>query len=70
MAEPFWMPFALGTGVGLRWGPDRHMLWVIFKGKDMSGDVRKLSALSCAKMAEPIEMPFGLWTRVAQGSMY
>jgi len=23
-----------------------------------------------AKTAEPIEMPFGLWTRVAQGSMY
>jgi len=22
------------------------------------------TAVSCAKMAEPIEMPFGLWTRV------
>jgi len=26
--------------------------------------------LNPAKTAEPIEMPFGLWTRVAQGSMY
>jgi len=22
--------------------------------------------VSCAEMAEPIEMPFGLWTRVSQ----
>jgi len=25
------------------------------------------SAVSCAKMAEPIKMPFGLWTEVSQG---
>ena len=25
--------------------------------------------VSCAKMAEQIEMPFGLWTRGAEGSM-
>jgi len=24
------------------------------------------TAASCAKIAEPIEMPFGLWTRVGQ----
>jgi len=27
-----------------------------FRGKDMPGD----TAVSCTKMAEPIEMPFGL----------
>ena len=26
--------------------------------------------MSCTKTAEPIEMPFGLWTRMVQGSMY
>jgi len=26
--------------------------------------------MSCAKTAEPIEMPFGLRTRVAQGTVY
>jgi len=26
--------------------------------------VTRLSAVSCAKTAEPIEMPFGLWTRM------
>jgi len=25
--------------------------------------------VSSAKVADPIEMPFGLWTRVGQGSM-
>jgi len=24
----------------------------------------RLSAISCAKTAEPIEMPFGMWTQV------
>jgi len=24
------------------------------------------TAMSCAKMAEPIEMPFGLWTRMGR----
>ena len=27
------------------------------------------SAVSCTKTAEPIDMPFGVWTRLAQGSM-
>jgi len=26
----------------------------------------KVSAVSCAKTAEPIDLPFGLWTRVGQ----
>jgi len=36
----------------------------IFRGKDMLKDARQYSAMSCAEMAEQIEMPFGLWTRV------
>jgi len=36
----------------------------IFRGKDIPGHARLHSAVSCAKMAEVIEMPFRLWTRV------
>ena len=36
----------------------------IFRAKDMPRDARRHSAFSCAKMAELIEIPFGLWTRV------
>jgi len=41
--------------------------WAIFRGKDMPGHPRRHSAVSCAKMAEPIETPFELWT--PKGSM-
>jgi len=34
----------------------------IFRGKDMPGIARRHCAVSCAKIAELIEMPFGLWT--------
>ena len=37
---------------------------VIISGKGMSGHVRRHSNVSGAKMAELIDMPFGLWTRV------
>jgi len=30
----------------------------------MLGHTQKHSAVNCAKMAEPIDLPFGLWTRV------
>ena len=39
-------------GIILREGHARHL--------------RQHSAVSCAKMGEPIEMPFGLWTRVSR----
>jgi len=29
-------------------------------------DCLLVKTISCAKMAEPIEMPFGMWTRVGQ----
>ena len=32
----------------------------------MPGHSQRHSAVSCAKMAELIEMPFGLWTRMGQ----
>jgi len=37
-------------------------------GKDMPGHahVHRHSAVSCAKMSEPIDLPFGLWTRVGR----
>jgi len=31
-------------------------------------EVYGLSAVSCAKTAEPIDLPFGLWSRWAEGS--
>ena len=36
-----------------------------FRAKYVSGHARQHSLVSCAKMAEPIEMPFGMWTRVS-----
>jgi len=36
----------------------------IFREKNMPGHARRHSAMSCANMAEQIEMPFVLWTRV------
>jgi len=42
----------------------------VFREKIMPGHARRHSAVSCAKMAEPIEMPFGSRTRVGQGSTF
>jgi len=49
----FWMGVQISTGSGN------------FKGKGASRcEVYRLSAVSCAKMAKPIEILFGIWTRV------
>jgi len=40
----------------------------IFRGKNMSG-MPDDTAVSWAKMAEPIEMPFGLWTRADRSKL-
>jgi len=54
LAEPiFEILFELWTQVG----PRKHVLAV---------HARRHSAVSCAKMVEPIEMPFGLWHRVGR----
>ena len=39
---------------------------VIFSGKDVPGHARRHSAMSCAKLAEQIEMVFGFWTRLGR----
>jgi len=52
----------------IRWGPDPPSEGAIIKGKDMPGHARRQSAMSCAKMAEPIDFPFKLWTWVGRGS--
>ena len=66
-AEPIEMPCGLWARVGSR----NHILdrmqiapceGAIFRGKDMPGYARRHSVVSCAKMAEPIKMPFELWT--------
>jgi len=38
----------------------------ISMGNDTPGNSRQHSAVSCAKMAETVDMPFGLWTRVGR----
>jgi len=35
-------------------------------GNDMPGHVQRHSAVSFAKMDEPIDLPFGLWIRVGR----
>ena len=44
----------------LNGGPDLPCEGAIFRGKDMPGHAGRHSAVSCPKMAEPIEMSFGL----------
>ena len=69
-AEPIKMPFGSVESVG----PRKHVLdgstsvWegAILRGKACPG-MSVDTAVSCAKMAEPIKMPFGLWTRVRRG---
>jgi len=68
-AEPIDMPFGLWTQVGswkhvLDGGLDPLCEGATFRGKNMPGHVQQHSAVSCAKMAEQIEMLFGLWTRM------
>jgi len=48
----------------IRWGPDPACEGAVIGGKDMPGHAQRHSAVSCAKMAEPIDLPLGLWTRV------
>jgi len=63
--EPIQMPFGIWTSVGSR---NRVLDGVqitpcemaIFRGTDMPGHARQHSAVSYGKMAEPIEMQFGL----------
>jgi len=70
MAEQVEMPFGLWTRVGpghhvLDGGPDPPWEGAILRGKGASHcKVQGRSVVSCAKTAEPIEMPFVLWARM------
>jgi len=51
-------------------GPNRPMRpckGAICRGKDIPGHVPLYSNMSCAKMAKPIEMQFGLRTQILDG---
>jgi len=69
--EPIEMPFGLRTRVGpenhvLDGGPDPYgkgQFWG--KGRPLQ-IIGIHSAVSCAKTAEPIDLPFGLWTQVGR----
>ena len=50
----------------IRWDPDSPCEGAIIRGEDMPRHARRHFAISCAKMAEPIDLPFALWTRVGQ----
>jgi len=71
MAEPIEMPFGIWTQVGQR----NHVLdgvqiapceaqYLTKKTCPGMPDERRHTAVTCAKMAELIEKPFRLWTRV------
>ena len=47
----------------IRWGRDPHAKRQLL-GEGHSRHARRHSAVSCTKMAEPIDFPFGLWTVV------
>jgi len=66
-AKPIDMPFGLWIRVGqrnqpsIRWGPDPPCERNILKGNGAAHcKVQEHSAVSCAKMAEPTENPFGM----------
>ena len=70
-AEPIEMPFGLRNSGGpkescsIRWGSRSPMGRGNFEeGGEGQAIVKGRSAVSCAKTAETIEMPFGLRTRV------
>jgi len=70
-AEQIEMQFGLWERIGPRnhmldGGPDPRMGRDDFEGegRPIVKYVYGCSAVSCAKMAESIEMPFGIWTRV------
>ena len=69
-AEAIEILFALWTRAGPRnhvldGGPDPPVRRAILKGKGAAHcKVQGPSAVSCVKTAEPIKMPFGVWTRV------
>jgi len=72
MAEPIEMPFGLRTRVRPRnyvLHGGQHPPWegAILREEEVAHcNTWGHSAVICAKTAEPIDLPFGLWTRVDQ----
>ena len=70
MAQPIKMQFGLRTGMGSRnhvldVGPDRPTRRRNFQGeRACSGMSDGQFVVRCAKMAEPIKMPFALWAQM------
>jgi len=69
MAELIEVPFGLWARMGSRnhvlaGDPDFQQDCAILRGKGMPQHARQHSDVSCAKTAEPVKMPFGLWTRM------
>ena len=65
------IPFGLWAGIGpknhvLDGGPDPPWEGAIFGARGPI--VKGHSAVTCAKTAEPIEMPFGLWAWSGSGN--
>jgi len=52
------MDFGGPKELSIRWGPDSPCDGAVIRGKDMLEHVRQHSAVSCAKMAGPIDLPF------------
>ena len=70
MAELIETPFGLWARMGPRsmyyMEPRSPCKWAVVRGKDMVGHPWRHSSMSCAKMAEPIDLLFGLWSCVGR----
>ena len=49
-------------------GPDPHYEGAILRGKGRPIVKYRDTAVICAKTAEPVERPFGLWARISPGN--
>jgi len=56
----------------IRWGPDPPLEGAILRGKERGVHYKVWghSAVICAKAAEPIAIPFGLWARMGRRNHY
>jgi len=56
----------MGQEAVIRWGPDPHAKQQFLAERMCPGHAGSYSVVSCARMAEQIEMSFGFWTRVGR----
>jgi len=69
MAEPIEMRFGLWDQMGprescVRWGLDPPWIGAILGERGAHCKAYGLTVMSCAKTAEPVDLPFGFWTWV------